>query len=304
MDMFPHETTEPGVPARSPVAAEWQLNLSWSAIIAGALLALGLLALFLVFGAALGLSTIDPYQITRRENSSGFRIATIIWIAMSGLAALFIGAWFAGHLGRFGRENSIVQGALVWALSVVVIAGPGQVAASLARSHFVAPAAEIPANRPLAYGYSSLDDPQFAGFLLDRAHNWRPGNPETPINVSADVQSRSNPTKVAKNGDIQRFVESNSGLTKSQTEEFLDQEKNEIATAQADAQKRWEEKNAIELARADRQRKSATAAAWTLTFIAFFGLAASIAGAYLGWYQRDHDLLARHHTTTPTAGIV
>jgi hypothetical protein len=295
MDTFPHDTVEPGVPAPAP-ASGWRWDLSWSAIFAGALIALGFLALFVTFGAALGLSVIDPYQITRNENSAGWTVATIIWVALSGIAALFIGGWFAGHLGRYARENSIVQGALVWALAVVVVAGPGQVAASLARSRFAPPAAEPADSRPLAYGYSSLDDPQFAGFLLDRARNWRPGNPETPINVSADVQNRVNPKKVAKNGDIKRFVESNTGLTKSQTEEFLDQEKNEIAKAQADAQKRWEDKNAIELARADRQRKAASAAAWTLTCVAFFGLAAAIGGAYLGWYQRDHDLLTRHHT--------
>jgi len=250
------------------------------------------MALFLIFGAALGLSTIDPYQITRHENSSGWRIATVLWVIISGLAALFIGAWFAGHLGRFGPENSVVQGAVVWALCIFATA------AFLGRNRFFAPATETPEGKTVAYGYSSLDDPQFASFLSERAKNWRPGNPETPINVSADVLNRVNPNKVAKNDSIRRFVESNAGLTKSQTEEFLDQDKNEIAKAQADAQRRWEEKNALELSRADRQRKAASAAAWTLTAIAFFGMLAAIGGSYLGWYQRDHDLLARHHTTT------
>ena len=293
MDEHSRNINEPAILSdrRSDVPS-WRWELSWSAIFAGSLIALGFLALFLVFGAALGLSTIDPYQITRRENSSGWTAVTIAWIAISSLAALFVGAWFAGHLGRFGRENSVVQGALVWATCAVVMV------AFLGKGRFIAPAVETAENRSLIYGYSSLDDPQFAGFVLERAHNWRPGNPETPINVSADVQSRVNPNKVVKNGDITRFVESNTTLTKSQTEEFLDQEKNDIAKAQADAQKRWEEKNAIELARADRQRKAASEAAWTLTGIAFFGLAAAIGGAHLGWYQRDHDLLARRHTTT------
>jgi hypothetical protein len=136
---------------------------------------------------------------------------------------------------------------------------------------------------------------------LDRAKNWRPGAPETPINVSADVQNRANPNKVAKNNDIRRFVESNTGLTKSQTEEFMDQEKNEIAKAQADAQRRWEDKNAIELARADRERKAAATAAWTLTFVGFLGLVAAIGGAYMGWYQRDHDILRRRNPAARAA---
>ena len=263
-------------------------GFSWRAILSGAAVSLAFLTLFLLFGAALGLSIIDPYEITRHENSAGWSIATIAWVSISSLASFFLGSWVAGHLaahfGGASRESVLMDGAVVWAICTVLIAfTPASLV--LGRNRFVG--ADTAEGKALA-NYSSLNDPQFAGFLLEHARNWKPGSPETPQNVSVD-ENRVKPSKVADNTELQRFVEHNTNLNKSQTKEFFTQDKNAIAAAQADAQRRWEDKHAAELAIADQHRRTAAEAAWTLTGIAFFGLMFSLGGAYVGWYQREHN---------------
>lgn len=258
-------------------------NFSWSAVWIGVISALALMTLLMLFGTALGLSSVDPYTITRNENSYALPAATIAWILISSLASFFIGSWIASYLSRTDRDSSLLHGPMVWALGLLLTAF------ALGRMFQVSPrdavTAENPNGGPLTY--SSLNDPEFTGFVLERAKSWRPGTPEEAVNVSADNRQRVNPDKVPNNGDLKKFVRTNTNLTDSQAEDFLESEKGSIANAQADAQKRWERQHALDLARADRARKTASAIAWTLTAAAFLTLAASLGGAWLGHWNRD-----------------
>ncbi|HYG78617.1 MAG TPA: hypothetical protein VEK08_26695 [Planctomycetota bacterium] len=261
-------------------ARNW--NFSWSAVLAGTVAAMGLFILLMLFGTALGLSLLDPYQITRQESSYGFPAATIAWLTISALASIFFGTWLAASMTAADREGSLAQGALTWALcTILVAAGLGGLTALLPKAP-----ADTPTAEQLSYGYSSLDDPQFADFVLDRARSWTPGNPEEPINVSADIKNRVDPEDIPDNGDLKKFIRANTSLNEQQTEQFLDSQKNVIAREQAEAQKRWEQRHANELARADRARKAATTVAWTLTAMAFLSLAAALGGSFLGWSRR------------------
>jgi len=260
-------------------------NFSWSAVILGVVSALSLLTVLMLFGMALGLSSVDPYTITRNENSYALPVATIAWIVVSAMASFFVGSWVAGYLSRADRDSSVLHGPVVWALALLLSAF------ALGRMFQVNPRDIATAENPNAGAltYSSLNDQEFTGFVLERAKNWRPGNPEEPVNVSADNRLRVNPDKVSNNADLIKFVRTNTNLTEAQAEDFLESEKGSIANAQAETQKRWERQNAVELARADRARKMASAAAWTLTAVAFLTLAVSLGGAYLGYYSRNRS---------------
>jgi hypothetical protein len=267
-------------------APGWSFN--WGAVIAGVLFALGLQTMLTLFGMALGLSLTDPYQITRHEHSYALPAATIAWLVITALASMFIGAWIAGHFSRLtNNRDAAIHGALVWALSMVALAfGIGSLTNLI-------PGPQTSTPEKLAYGYSSLDDPQFTSFVIERARNWKPGTPEEPINVSADVTSRVDPKDVPDNEQLRSFVKNQTALNDNQAESFLEANRTAIAREQAAAQRRWEEANATDLARADRARRAASAAAWTLTALAFLTLAASIGGSILGWWQRDHELIGR-----------
>ena len=184
----------------------------------------------------------------------------------------------------------MMQGAVLWGLSITLVAF------AMGHFDFLSGRASTEAKN-LSFGYSSLNDREFSSFIIDHARNWKPGNPEQPINVSVDSTPANpavttNPNKVANNKELKRFIEANTTLTKPQTEDFLEQEKNTITVAQANAQKRWEEQHAVDLAIADRQRRAAAALAWTLSAAAFLGLALAFTGSYVGWHSRDHALFA------------
>jgi hypothetical protein len=258
-------------------------KLSWSAIWTGVLVALGLFVLMMLFGTALGLSTVDPYKITLHENSYALPAATIAWIVVSAIGSIFVGAWAAGYMSYANSEESLVHGALIWALATLLVSF------GLGSFNYAMPATAFEAQETggAAFDYSSLNDKEFSSFVLERVHNWAPGNPEQqPVNVSADASKRVDVNDIPDDDELRRFVQANSRLNETQAEQFLESEKNAIANAKADAQVRWERAHAADLLRADRARKTASAIAWTLTAIAFLSLAAALGGSYLGWWQR------------------
>ena len=78
-------------------------RVSWAAVFAGVILALGLQLLLSLLGAGIGMSTVDPIQ---RETPSAttLGLSAGIWWAISSLIALYIGGWVAGHLAGIPRR--------------------------------------------------------------------------------------------------------------------------------------------------------------------------------------------------------
>lgn len=95
-----------------------RLNLplvSWGAVFAGLLLSLACYLFLGVLGTAIGASTIDP--LAERNPFSGFGTGAGIWVGLSTLVALAVGAFFAG---RTAPQKGILHGVLTWALTTLV----------------------------------------------------------------------------------------------------------------------------------------------------------------------------------------
>src|SRR5262245_19582772 len=89
-------------------------RMSWGAIFAGAVSALGLWALLYVFGLAIGLSTIGENSVKPASVFTG------IWALITPLVALFVGGWVAGRgAGIVTRPVGGVHGLVVWALTTL-----------------------------------------------------------------------------------------------------------------------------------------------------------------------------------------
>mgnify|MGYP007037741331 CR=1 FL=1 len=100
---FPPTALNPRAPFVNPIPYE-RLGFCWGAVLAGLTAAIGLDVLFAELGLALNLGIID-------RNSSGGEIAAangIAWV-VTGLVALFVGAWVAG---RMASTRTRVEGAL------------------------------------------------------------------------------------------------------------------------------------------------------------------------------------------------
>jgi hypothetical protein len=93
-------------------------RISWAAIFAGAVSALGLWLLLYAFGLAVGLTAIDPNNPGSLRSSGIF---TGVWGLVSPLVALFIGGFVAGRgAGLFRRGEGAMHGLVMWGLAMVI----------------------------------------------------------------------------------------------------------------------------------------------------------------------------------------
>jgi hypothetical protein len=112
-------------------------TLSWSAVIGGAVAALGIHLLLTLFFAGLGLQAVAPMQ----DPNPGveFTVATGIAWSVSSLIALWCGGWIAGRsLQSPDRKLGSIHGFVVWSLATVTLflvfsATAGMAAAGAAR---------------------------------------------------------------------------------------------------------------------------------------------------------------------------
>jgi hypothetical protein len=101
---------------------------SWGAIIAGALVALVVMAVLNTLGIAIGAGTLQV-----GVEQTGFGLGAGIWWTVTALIGLFCGGWVAGRLSHsLDRAEGALQGIVTWSLFVfaslfVVTTAVGQV---------------------------------------------------------------------------------------------------------------------------------------------------------------------------------
>jgi hypothetical protein len=107
------------VVVNSPLRAEG-VRVSWGSIIGGVLLAVGLLILLTSLGTAIGITAAEPGQT---DPGTAGRAAGI-YGAVALLLALFFGGWASTRIGAIvDRATSFCEGALVWVVSIMLVAG-------------------------------------------------------------------------------------------------------------------------------------------------------------------------------------
>ncbi len=92
-------------------------HISWGALLAGAVAALGVWILLYALGLALGLSTVVANDNVTLRTSGIF---TGLWGLASPLVALFIGGLVAGRsAGALGRGGGALHGLVVWSVTAL-----------------------------------------------------------------------------------------------------------------------------------------------------------------------------------------
>jgi hypothetical protein len=93
-------------------------RIRWGPIIAGVIIALVTQGLLTLFGLAVGLTALNPMQ---QADYSGFGIGSGIWLIVSSLISVFVGAWSASWLANIlHRPDGVVHGILTWGLYMVL----------------------------------------------------------------------------------------------------------------------------------------------------------------------------------------
>src|SRR5689334_8472866 len=119
--------TEPVVPVLIPpslggpqVTAERSAIVSplgWSAIFAGAAVALGIWMILHLFGIGVGLTSIDPNDAGTLR---GVGIGVGVWSVIAPIVALFIGGLVAGRVApTINTANAAIHGGVVWAITAI-----------------------------------------------------------------------------------------------------------------------------------------------------------------------------------------
>ncbi len=105
-------------PVRSASIGFHYKRISWAAIFAGTLVALGIQLLFSLLGIGIGMGALDPLH--DRNPVEGIGTGALVWWVVSFLLALFIGGWVSGKLSRtMNRFESIMHGILTWIIFVL-----------------------------------------------------------------------------------------------------------------------------------------------------------------------------------------
>ena len=95
-------------------------EVSWSAVLAGIVIALTAQLLLNLLGVGIGLSTVDPLQGNNRPKT--FSIGAGVWWAVSGIVAALIGGYAAGRLsGRPKESTTGWHGLIAWAGTTLVV---------------------------------------------------------------------------------------------------------------------------------------------------------------------------------------
>jgi hypothetical protein len=98
---------------------DFRPRISWSAVVAGVLIAAVTLLMLTLLGIGIGLGTIDPLEET--DPTAGLGIGTAIWFIAINLICLFVGSWVAGRLASARRLfDGIIHGVLTWAVSTLL----------------------------------------------------------------------------------------------------------------------------------------------------------------------------------------
>lgn len=140
----PYNRRESDRVAYTPLRADG-IRVSWGAIVGGVLLAVGLLILLTALGAAIGITAAEPGQT---DAGTAGRAAGI-YGAVSLLLALFVGGWASTRIGAIvDRATSFCEGALVWVVSIMLVAG----LATLGLGNLVGSAMNLAGNAAQAAG--------------------------------------------------------------------------------------------------------------------------------------------------------
>lgn len=91
--------------------------MSWGAVIAGWLVAVGIAFLMYVAGLAMGFSAFDPHHV--ESTAKGISIGACAWLVLTWVVSLLMGGMFASWFdGRDDQTTGAMHGVTVWGLSI------------------------------------------------------------------------------------------------------------------------------------------------------------------------------------------
>ena len=95
-------------------------RISWSAVLAGAVVALAIHSALSILGIGIGLNAVDPQN--HKHPIKGVPTMLLIWMFVAGLISLFAGGYLSGRMSGTAVYDSTIHGVITWSLATVVLA--------------------------------------------------------------------------------------------------------------------------------------------------------------------------------------
>ncbi len=90
---------------------------SWGAIFAGTFVTVVLQIMFTFLGAAIGFASINPTE----NNGEGLAIGSGVWLLVTALISIWVGACIAGRLsGGPRRADGLIHGIVTWSVATII----------------------------------------------------------------------------------------------------------------------------------------------------------------------------------------
>jgi hypothetical protein len=110
-----------GISASDDVRTIMLNEISWGAVIAGAIIGLVVQLILNMVGIGIGLSTVDAVAVDT-PSASSISIGAGLWWVISGIVAAGIGGYLAGRLsGKPSHSTTAYHGLISWAVSMLVV---------------------------------------------------------------------------------------------------------------------------------------------------------------------------------------
>ncbi|HWU89503.1 MAG TPA: hypothetical protein VN253_19715 [Kofleriaceae bacterium] len=283
--------------------------LGWSAIFAGAAVAVGVWLVLHTLGIGIGLTAIDP------EHASTLRGAGIgagVWGVIVPIIALFLGGLVTGRVApTINTANAAIHGAVVWAITAIAAlmlfamavsaavrgAAAAGTAVSQAASSMVSAAAGS-----VASGSISLPDLGIStNDLVAPINRHLEAEGKPPVTAGQLAAATQDAIRTAvRQGRIDReqvirAITSNTELSRADAEELATRAERGFNELRAQASQLADQAKKTALEAAEATGKVLT----VLSFVMIVGLGASILGSIISVRRerREHVVLPRAHTS-------
>ncbi len=281
--------------------------LGWSAIFAGATVAVGVWLVLHMLGIGIGLIAIDPDEA---DSLRAVGIGAGVWSAIAPLFALFIGGIVAGRMApTINTANAAIHGAVVWALTGIAALLLLATAVSSAVQGAAATGAAVGRGAAVAVGVAPSDlaledlglDTEDLLVQINERLKAEGISPVTAAQLGA--AARDAIRTGVREGRFDRALlvqslERNTRMSRAEAERVADLIEQRVAELRMRAGAAGEEVTRTALQAAETTGKVML----VLSILMVLGLGASIAGAIASVRRerREHVVLPRAQTTVRT----
>ena len=110
------------VEERTAIGASTRPVVAWSGVLAGLVVAAGVVLLLTVLGVAVGITVLPDPRTVSADSAARLGIGAAVWAALSLLAGFFVGGLVSARAtNQPDRAGAVIQGMLIWSLGVAMV---------------------------------------------------------------------------------------------------------------------------------------------------------------------------------------